>query len=198
MNKKQKRYLIFKRLIDVVVSILTIPLCLSFFWWWIFIINLFVTKGHPFFAQKRLGKNKKVFRILKFRTMKCNADSYLPPSDMDGLTQYNMETKFGHFLRKSQLDETLQLFNILIGQMSFVGPRPGAAKNEDKLVVEREKLSKDIYSLRPGLTGLAQIELNENKHNPPLKAQEDYEYLKSVSLALDVRIFLKTLGKFFR
>ena len=197
MNKKQKVYLPFKRLIDIIVSIICIPICLVFFWWWIFIINLVVSKGHPFFAQRRYGRNNKVFRILKFRTMKCDADSYLPPSDMDGLTQYNMETGFGHFLRKTQLDETLQLFNILVGQMSFVGPRPGAAKNEDNLVIKREKLSKDIYSLRPGLTGLAQIELNENKHDPKLKAEKDYEYLKNVSFTLDIKIFLKTLFKFF-
>ena len=145
MKTSQKIYLPFKRLIGILESIVGIIFCLFFFWWWIFIINLLVTKGHPFFIQKRFGKNKKVFRILKFRTMECDADSYLPPSDMDGLTQYNMETGFGHFLRKAQLDETLQLFNILIGQMSFVGPRPGAAKNEDILVAERENLSKDIY-----------------------------------------------------
>ena len=130
--------------------------------------------------------------------MKCDADSYLPPSNMDGETQYNMETKFGHFLRKTQLDETLQLFNILIGQMSFVGPRPGAAKNEENLIIEREKLSKNIYSLRPGLTGLAQIELNENKHDPKLKAQKDYEYLNNISLSLDIKIWFKTLFKVFR
>ena len=82
--------------------------------------------------------------------------------------------------------------------MSFVGPRPGAAKNEENLIIEREKLSKDIYSLRPGLTGLAQIELNEDKHDPKLKAQKDYEYLNNISLSLDIKICFKTLFKFFR
>ena len=82
--------------------------------------------------------------------------------------------------------------------MSFVGPRPGAAKNEDNLVIEREKFSIDIYSLRPGLTGLAQIELNENKHDPKLKAQKDYDYLKKFSFVIDLKIILKTFLKFLR
>ena len=116
MKKSQKLYFPIKRIVEIFGSIIGIIFSLLLFWWWILIINLFVTKGHPFFIQKRFGKNKKVFRILKFRTMKCDADSYLPPSDMDGLTQYNMETRFGHFLRKTQLDVTLQLFNILLGR----------------------------------------------------------------------------------
>ena len=111
--------------------------------------------------------------------MKNDANEYLPPFEMDGETQYNTETKFGHFLRRSQLDETLQLFNILVGQMSFGGPRPGATKNKDNVIFEREKLSPDIYSLRPGLSGLAQIDLNDNKHSPKLKAEKDCKHLEN-------------------
>lgn len=192
MNKKQKLYLLFKRLVDIIVSIICIPICLVFFWWWIFIINLSVTKFHPLFTQKRFGYKKNVFKIIKFRTMKMSANSELPPSKMSGKEQYEMTTKFGFFLRKSQLDETLQLFNILIGQMSFVGPRPGAITNEEELVKAREQFTQNAYGVKPGLTGLAQIELID-KHNPLLKAEKDSEYVRNISFTLDVKIFFKTL-----
>lgn len=192
MKESQKSYILFKRFIDLIISIVGIVICLGLLWWWIFIINLFVTKGHPFFTQKRYGYKKKIFNILKFRTMKMAANSELPPSKMSGKEQYEMATKFGLFLRKSQLDETLQLFNILIGQMSFVGPRPGAVQNEEELVMAREKFTPNAYDVKPGLTGLAQIELID-KHNPLLKAEKDFEYVRKMSLRLDMKIFLKTL-----
>ena len=192
MQKSQKAYLVFKRLLDIIISIIGIFVCLALLWWWIFIINVFVTKGHPFFRQKRYGYKKKVFNILKFRTMKLDADSNLPPSKMSGKEQYDMMTGFGHFLRKTQLDETLQLFSILIGQMSFVGPRPGAAINEDELVKAREQYSPNAYDVKPGLTGLSQIELKD-KHNPLVKAEKDSEYAQNISFGLDIKIFIKTL-----
>ena len=187
-----KRYLPFKRVLDILLSIEGIVFCLAFLWWWVFIINLFVSKGHPIFRQERFGKHKKVFKILKFRSMKNDANPYMPPSDMSGEEYYNMETKFGRFLRKTSIDETLQLFNILIGQMSFVGPRPGAAKNEYALVVEREKYSPNAFDVKPGLTGLAQISLND-RHNLLLKAKYDSYYAIDMNLWLDTKIFVRTL-----
>ena len=198
MDKSQRIYLFFKRLIAILGSLIGILFCLVLFWWWIFIVNLIVTKGHPIFVQERIGKDKRVFKIIKFRSMKNDANHYLPPSDMNDDIQREMETKFGHFLRRSQLDETLQLLNIFVGQMAFIGPRPGAAKNEERLIEEREAISPGIYSLRPGLTGLAQNELIEDKHNPKLKAEKDYEYLKNISFWLDIKIFCKTIVKCFK
>lgn len=120
-----------------------------------------------------------------------DANSYLAPLGLSHEEQISMETKFGHFLRKTQLDETLQLFNILIGQMSFVGPRPGAAKNEDDLAAEREKYSPSAFDVKPGLTGLAQISLKD-RHNPALKAKYDSYYVLHMNLWLDTKIFIRT------
>lgn len=193
----KKQYLSFKRLLDILLSIIGIVFCLAFLWWWIFIINLFVTNGHPIFRQERYGKHKKVFNILKFRSMRVDANSYLAPSNITGEEYYNMETKFGRFLRKTSIDETLQLFNILFGQMSFVGPRPGAAKNEDDLVVEREKYTPNAFDVKPGLTGLAQVKM-QRKHDIDLKAQYDHEYVVKMSILLDIKLFFQTIFKIFK
>lgn len=193
-----KRYLFIKRIFDIIASFLGCLLCLALIWWWVSLIDLFSSKGNPFFVQNRIGKNKRTFRILKFRSLKNDAPKYIAPFKITGEQQYNMETRFGHFLRKTQLDETLQLFNILIGQMSFIGPRPGAAINEVELIKEREKLSPLIYTLRPGLTGLAQVDLIEDRHNPALKAQKDFEYYQNMSLKLDIKIIFRTIAFLFR
>lgn len=196
MSKSQKVYTIFKNIIDFIGSILGILVCFTLLWWWIFIINLFVTRGHPVFRQERLGKNKKIFKILKFRTMKKEANPYLPPSEISGEQYYKMETSFGRFLRKTSLDETLQLFNILFGQMSFIGPRPGAAINENNLILEREKFIPNAYMVKPGLSGLAQISLSD-KHNASLKAEIDSKYVSNISFLLDAKLFFKTIFCFF-
>lgn len=191
MRNSHKLYVHIKTIIDFILSIIGIIFCFGLLWWWIFIINLFATKGRPIFWQERYGKHKKVFKILKFRSMKNDADPYLAPSNISGEQYYNMETKFGRFLRKTSLDETLQLFNILIGQMSFVGPRPGSFKNEDVLVNEREKFKPNAFDVKPGLTGLAQISLKD-RHNPSLKAKYDSYYVLHMNLWLDTKIFIRT------
>ena len=86
-------YLFFKRIFDILFSFLGILMLFILLWWWVFIINLISTKGHPFFLQKRYGKNKKIFKIIKFRTMKLDASPYCAPSDMNENQQKNMETK---------------------------------------------------------------------------------------------------------
>ncbi len=196
MTKKGKRYRALKRTLDILLSLAGIIFCSIFLWWWIFVINIFVASGRPIFRQSRLGKGKKVFNIIKFRSMKADADPNRPPHTLSGEELYKMETNFGRFLRRSQLDETLQLFNILLGEMSFVGPRPGASFNEDDLVVEREKYTPNAYDVRPGLTGYAQIELKD-KHNPSLKAAYDCEYVKNISFGLDAKIFFVTVIRTF-
>ena len=196
MKKSQRIYLPFKRLIGIFGSLAGIVFCLVLFWWWILPINLIVTKGHPFFVQERYGKNKKVFKLLKFRSMKIDANPDLAPSDINSDTQDSMETKFGSFLRKTSLDETLQLFNIFVGQMAFIGPRPGSAHNEEFLKECREKYNPSAYDVKPGISGYAQIKM-KRKHDPEFKAYWDHRYVERMSLFFDIGIFIYTILKLF-
>ena len=196
MRTSQKLYLPLKRLIGIVGSLIGILFCLVFFWWWILPINLIVTKGHPFFVQERYGKNKKIFKLLKFRSMKIDANPDLAPSDINSDTQDSMETKFGSFLRKASLDETLQLFNIFVGQMAFIGPRPGSAHNEEFLKECREKYNPSAYDVKPGISGYAQIKM-KRKHDPEFKAYWDHRYVERMSLFFDIGIFIYTILKLF-
>lgn len=166
-------------------------------WWWILPINAIVTKGHPFFVQQRLGKDKKVFGLVKFRSMRVDADPNLAPSHMGENTQKSMETKFGAFLRKTSFDETPQLLNILAGNMAFIGPRPGAAINEEDLIIEREKFTPSAYAVRPGFSGLAQVKMRRD-HDPVMKAKYDHEYAKNFGLWLDIKLFVQTVFRVFR
>lgn len=123
--------------------------------------------------------------------MKIDAPE-VAPSDISEEDQSNMETGFGKFLRKTSLDETPQLFNILIGQMAFIGPRPGAAHNEDELIRLRESYIPNAFDVKPGLGGWAQLKVKRD-HNPEQKAQLDHEYVKNISLWLDIKIFVLTI-----
>ena len=191
MNKRQKCYLPFKRLIGIIGSIVGIFFCMTFIWWWVTIINLFVTKGHPFFISKRVGKNGKEFGLLKFRSMKAGVDPNLTSKHS---TKDNL-TKFGVFLRKSSLDETLQLFNIFIGQMAFIGPRPLIDIDEDAITIQKRKENGSI-ALRPGISGYAQLHARSNLDYIK-KADYDFEYFKKVSFWFDVKIFFSTIFGLF-
>lgn len=191
MNKNQKFYLPFKRLIGIVGSVIGILFCMTFIWWWVTIINLFVTKGHPFFISKRVGKNGKEFGLLKFRSMKAGVDPNLTSKHS---TKDNL-TKFGVFLRKSSLDETLQLFNIFIGQMAFIGPRPLIDIDEDAITIQKRKENGSI-ALRPGISGYAQLHARSNLDYIK-KADYDFEYFKKMSFWFDVKIFFSTIFGLF-
>ena len=191
MSNSQKFYLVIKRVIGLLGSFIGILFCISLIWWWVFIINLFVTKGHPIYVQRRVGKHKKEFGLIKFRSMRIDAPE-VAPSDIDVETHRKMETKFGSFLRKTSLDETPQLFNIFIGQMAFIGPRPGAAHNEDELIRMRESYTPNAFDVKPGLGGYAQLK-SRRAHDPASKAKLDHEYVKNISLWLDIKIFLLTI-----
>ena len=196
MKTSQKIYLPFKRLIGIVGSIIGIFFCSFLLWWWVLPINTIVTRGHPIFVHERIGKNKKIFKLLKFRSMRVDANPNLAPSDMNVSTQKSMETNFGKFLRKTSIDETLQMFNILAGHMAFIGPRPGAAHNEEELIRLREKYTPNAYAVRPGLSGYAQTKMNR-EHDPAQKAYYDHCYVNKISLFLDINIFLYTILKLF-
>lgn len=193
---KRKLFLVFKRLFDILFSFIAILLCLAFLWWWIFIINLFASKGHPFFAPSRVGKNKKVFKMLKFRSMKVDAP-IIPPYEMSVEERESYETGFGKFLRKTSLDETLQFINVFIGNMSIVGPRPGAAQDEDILIEARDSYNPSAFEVRPGITGYSQIYM-KRQHDVMSKAWFDSEYVKKMSFILDLKIIVHTFLLIFK
>lgn len=196
MKTSQKIYLPFKRLIGILGSLIGIIVCAVLLWWWILPINAIVTKGHPFFCQERYGKHKKVFKMIKFRSMKLEANPDLAPSDMSTETQRSMYTGFGKFLRKTSIDETPQLFNVFVGQMAFVGPRPGSAHNEEHLRECREKYTPNAYDVKPGITGYAQIKM-KREHDPEFKAEWDHKYVIRMSFWFDTTVFFYTILKIF-
>lgn len=146
------------------------------------------SKGPVFFKQKRIGKNKKEFYILKFRTMRSDT-----PSDMPTHLFKNSEvyiTKSGKFLRSTSLDELPQLINILKGEMSIIGPRP-ALWNQYDLIIERDKYGAN--DITPGLTGWAQIN-GRDQVTIEDKAYYDGEYVKNFGIIMDIRVFFMTIG----
>jgi lipopolysaccharide/colanic/teichoic acid biosynthesis glycosyltransferase len=146
-------------------------------------IGLFDT-GLPIFVQERVGKNKKPFNLYKFRTMHVNTKSVA-----SHLSTQASITKFGSFLRKSKLDELPQLFNVLIGDMSLVGPRPNLF-NQIKLVEERDKYN--IYDVLPGITGLAQNN-NIDMSTPEKLAITDSQMLQNLSLGTYFKYIIGTV-----
>lgn len=141
----------------------------------ILIISLFlgwVQFKSPIFIQKRVGKNFKIFKIFKFKTMRVNTYMATHLVDKSNLPKY------GIFLRKTKIDELPQLFNVLKGDMSLVGPRP-CLLNQKKLIAERKK--KNIFAIRPGITGLAQIK-GVDMSNPEKLSQLDYQMIKKFNL----------------
>jgi O-antigen biosynthesis protein WbqP len=128
--------------------------------------------GSPIFRQERVGCNKKPFYLLKFRSMYVNTQSVATH-----LVQSSSVTKWGSFLRRTKLDELPQLFNVLIGDMSFVGPRPNLF-NQAELLQERE--TRGVYSVRPGITGLAQIN-KIDMSTPQLLAETDERMILHLS-----------------
>lgn len=176
----------FKRLIDFILSLTAIIILIPF---WI-IISLAIVVNDPgpvFFTQKRVGKNKKLFRILKFRTMKKSTPHDMPTHMLENPEQYI--TKVGGFLRKTSLDELPQIFNIFIGQMSIIGPRP-ALWNQDDLIEERDKYGAN--NVKPGLTGWAQIN-GRDELEIPEKAKLDGEYVQKMSFGFDCKCFFGTI-----
>jgi len=150
----------------------------------LYIIGLFDT-GSPVFKQQRVGKNKKPFTLYKFRTMNVKAQSVATH-----LANTAEITKFGSFLRKSKLDELPQLINVVLGDMSLVGPRPNLF-NQTELIEERD--SRGVYNVVPGITGLAQI--NEIDMSTPKElAIKDAEMLQSLTIADYFKYIFATVG----
>jgi lipopolysaccharide/colanic/teichoic acid biosynthesis glycosyltransferase len=173
------------RILDFIFSLLGLvcglPILLV-----IYVIGLFDT-GSPLFTQERVGKNKKPFTLLKFRTMSIDTVSVA-----SHLASSSSITRLGGFLRRTKLDELPQLWNVLKGDMSLVGPRPGLF-NQLELTEERDKLG--VFDVRPGITGLSQV--NEiDMSTPKLLAETDNEMIQTLNLRSYFKyIFMTVLGK---
>lgn len=175
-----------KRAFDIVLSLLAIIL----FSWLLLILAAAVkltSKGSVLFCQKRVGKNKTYFSIYKFRSMRTDTPKDMPTHMLTN--PENFITPVGRFLRKTSLDELPQLFNILKGDMSIVGPRP-ALWNQEDLIAERDKYG--VNAIRPGLTGWAQIN-GRDEIEIPLKAKLDGDYVKREGFFFDISIIIKTV-----
>lgn len=180
-----------KRVVDFSLSVLILA-GLSIVFLILSVIIKLDSKGPILFKQKRIGKGKKEFHILKFRTMRTDAPKEMPTHLLDKPDAYI--TPVGKFLRKTSLDELPQLINILKGDMSLIGPRP-ALWNQYDLIEERDKYKAN--DVLPGLTGLAQIS-GRDELPIELKAQIDGEYVVKQNALVDSEIFIKTVFSVLR
>lgn len=179
-------YFIIKRILDLLLSISALLLLWPVFLAIVIIIKL-TSPGPVFFKQKRVGKEKKLFEIYKFRTMRTDTPKDIPTHLLSKPETFI--TPIGKLLRKTSLDEIPQIINIIKGEMSIIGPRP-ALWNQDDLIAERDKHG--VNDLTPGLTGWAQI--NGRDELPiPVKAKLDGEYVKRFGLVMDLKCFLGTV-----
>jgi O-antigen biosynthesis protein WbqP len=179
-------YMKIKRLIDIILSLIGLIVLSPILLILITAIKL-ESKGPVLFKQKRVGIQKTHFNILKFRTMRIDTPKETPTHLLEKPEQYI--TKVGKFLRKTSLDEIPQIWNIFVGQMSIIGPRP-ALWNQYDLIAERDKYGAN--DVPPGLTGWAQI--NGRDELPiKVKAKLDGEYVEKISLLMDVKCFFGTI-----
>lgn len=173
----------FKRFFDLIISFLAV-IILSPFFILTYLLSLIFLGGNPIFKQYRPGKDGKIFALYKFRSMtnKKDKDGNLLP-DKDRITWW------GKVLRKTSLDELPQLFNILKGDMSIIGPRPRMVEE----CVFLDETQQDRFLVRPGITGWAQVN-GRNSITFDKVVQYDKEYVEKISLGMDIKIFFKTIG----
>ncbi|TQS71169.1 sugar transferase [Ornithinibacillus gellani] len=177
-----------KRCLDIIASLILLPIL------FIFIVPVFILikledKGPVFYNASRLGKDMKEFKMFKFRSMKVNAEDI---RNADGST-FNSNndprvTRVGKLLRKTSIDELPQILNVLIGDMSFVGPRPSPLGNKDLYPEEYFKK----FAVRPGITGYNQAVLR-NKSSMEQRVKNDLFYVNKLSFLLDIEIIFKTI-----
>lgn len=179
-------YMKIKRLIDIILSFVGLVVLSPVFLILIIAIKL-DSRGPVLFKQNRIGIHKTHFNILKFRTMRIDTPKDTPTHLLKNPDQYI--TKVGKFLRKTSLDELPQIWNIFVGQMSIIGPRP-ALWNQYDLIAERDQYGAN--DVPPGLTGWAQI--NGRDELPiGVKAKLDGEYVEKIGLLMDIKCFLLTI-----
>ena len=173
-----------KRVMDFFLSFCAIVM-LSPIMIFLTVVGAIAMKGNPFFTQLRPGKNEKIFRLIKFRTMSCQTDK-----DGNLLPDEKRLTKYGKFLRSTSLDELPELFNILIGDMSVIGPRPQLVRDM-VFMTERQRMR---HKVRPGLSGLAQIS-GRNAINWENNLEYDTEYIQNITFLGDWKIIFFTIKK---
>lgn len=173
-----------KRFLDALLSFCALVI-LSPVMLILMILGAIMMKGNPFFTQQRPGKDEKIFRLIKFRTMSCEKDK-----DGNLLPDEQRLNKYGKFLRSTSLDELPELINIFVGNMSIVGPRP-LLVSYLPYYNEEEKHRHDV---RPGLTGLAQVN-GRNNLTWEQKFAYDLDYVKNISLKTDLGVIFTTIGK---
>ena len=182
---------VVKRAFDIVLSFLAL-IVLSWFYLILIIAIKIDDPGPAFFKQKRVGIHKTYFKLHKFRSMKMSTPSDTPTHQLENPEQYI--TKVGKFLRKTSLDELPQIWDIFIGKMSIIGPRP-ALWNQDDLVAERDKYGAN--DVKPGLTGWAQIN-GRDEIEIPVKAKLDGEYVEKLSFCFDLKCFFGSIVSVFK
>lgn len=187
LKKEQLKYLPLKRTADIMLSSISI-IVLSPLFAGISIAIKMESHGPIFFKQKRIGENKRLFNIYKFRTMKANTPKDMPTHMLNNPNKYI--TGVGKLLRKTSLDELPQLWNVLKGDMSLIGPRP-ALWNQKDLIAERDKYGANY--ILPGLTGWAQIN-GRDELEIPIKAKLDGEYVEKLNLWMDIKCLFGTIG----
>ena len=177
----------FKRVIDFLLSLIAL-LLLSPILLILTIVGAFAMKGNPFFTQLRPGKNERIFKLVKFRTMTCekDADGNLLPDD-------KRLTGYGKFLRSTSLDELPELWNILKGDMAIVGPRPQLVRD----MVFMNEMQRKRHTVRQGLTGLAQVS-GRNGISWESKLNYDLQYVSRITFWGDIKIILMTVRSVFK
>ena len=198
----KKGYLIVKRLIDIVGSIFGVILTIPF----IFIVGIAIKleakslKAKVFFVQERVGKDGKLFKMIKFRSMQEDAEeklkNLLHKNEVKG-AMFKMKndprvTQVGKFIRKTSIDELPQFFNVLIGDMSLVGPRPPLMRE----VVQYSEMDKARLLVKPGITGLWQATVR-NDSDFDVMVQLDIRYIRELSFKKDMKILFKTISVVF-
>lgn len=178
-------YRVLKRGMDIVVSLLSMIILSPILLVLMLLIRL-DSPGSPVFAQTRVGRFGKPFTIYKLRTMQKTAPKSVATSELTDAKAHI--TRLGGFLRKSSLDELLQLFNILLGDMSLVGPRPLVPEEES---VHEERLALGVYEFRPGITGWAQVN-GRDQVQSGMKASLDAYYAENICFSLDMKILFMT------
>lgn len=187
-TESQHRYLVWKRVLDVAISLIALVLLAPIMLLIAVVIKLSSPKHPVLFKQFRIGRGYHVFCIYKFRTMHTNAPKNIAKGELDNADK--MITKLGKFLRRFSLDELPQLFNVLKGDMSLIGPRPLVYTERQIRTMRKEH---HVYAIRPGITGIAQIN-GRDQVSVSEKVRMDAEYVRYVGLALDTEIFFRTFS----
>lgn len=199
---RKKGYLVVKRLIDIVGSIVGVVLTIPF----IFVVCIAIKleskslRAKVFFVQERVGKDGKTFKMIKFRSMREDAEeqlkNLLDKNEIKG-AMFKMKndprvTRVGKFIRKTSIDELPQFFNVLIGDMSLVGPRPPLMRE----VVQYSEKDKARLLVKPGITGLWQATVR-NDSDFDVMVRLDLKYIKQLSFKMDMKILFKTISVVF-